>query len=418
MVVIFGLGFVGLTSALGFSEIGNKVYGIEVNPERLQLIKSGKLPFFEPGLDEALIRHLGKNFIPTTDLKTAISDSDIIYYCVGTPYGAGGAADLTYLFGAIDQTISIIKELNDGRYRVLVVKSTIPPSTCSTKIIPYVESKGLVVGKDIGVADNPEFLREGHCWDDFMNPDRIVLGTSDEKASALLQSLYKPMNVPIHVVSLNTSEFIKYLSNTLLATLISYANEMSIIADKIGDINTAEAFRILAEDKRWKNGSMATYAYPGCGYGGYCLPKDTNAMYALANSYGYTAPILRNVILTNDSMPNIILKRIINISKSNSDKIGILGLSFKPESDDVRDTPAAKIIRKLQEKGYRYIAGYDPKATEEFKKFYPDLKIRYYNTMDGIINSSDVLIILTAWSEFKGLQSLTDKPIVDCRFML
>lgn len=415
MVTVFGLGFVGLTTALGFAELGHKVYGIEVNKERMDIIKSGKLPFLEPGLDDALSRHLYKNFIPTDDIHAAIRDSDCIYYCVGTPYGTDGQADLKYLFQAITETIN---EIYDDKFRVLVTKSTIPPSTSSEKIIPYIESLGKHVGKDIGVANNPEFLREGHCWDDFMHPDRIVLGISDDRSKEILKGIYSKMDAPIHCVSLNTGEFIKYLSNTLLATLISYSNEMSIVADTIGGIDTAEAFHILVEDKRWNNCMMTSYVYPGCGYGGYCLPKDTNALYAVSKSAGYDAQILKNVILTNDNMPDVILRRIVSELRDKMSVIGILGLSFKPLSDDVRDTPAAKIIRKLLDNGYTEVYAYDPVAITEFKKYYQEYKIMYCETINELISKVDVLVITTAWDEFKQLPTMTDKTIIDCRFML
>lgn len=415
VVTVVGLGFVGLTTALGFAEYGHKVYGIEVNESRLATIKSGKLPFFEPGLDEALIRHIGKNFIPTTDWNLAVSESDFVYYCVGTPYGENGEADLTYLYGAIEQTLESMK---DSRFRVLVTKSTIPPGTTKNRIVPFIEKKGLKVGVGFGVANNPEFLREGHCWDDFINADRIVLGVSDEKSAEMLKNLYEKAGCPVHTVSLNTGEFIKYLSNTSLALLISYSNEMSMAADALGDIDVAKAFRILHEDKRWQTGSIRTYFYPGCGYGGYCLPKDTNAFYANAKSAGFDGQMLKNTICVNDAMPDVTANRIIKVCANSSDKvIGILGLSFNPGSDDVRDTPAAKIIRKLNEYGYKKIVAYDPIAIDEFRKHY-DLTVEYENKLEDVIKKSDVLAITTAWSDFKDIKSKTDKPVVDCRYML
>ena len=172
-ITVFGLGFVGLTTSLGFAEYGHTVYGVEINAERLGTIKGGQLPFLEPGLDQALLRHLDKGFHPigTDRLAEAVGQSDCIYYCVGTPYGKDGQADLTYLFSAISQTLDVRPA---NKYQVLVVKSTIPPSTTSQKIIPFLQEKGLNVGTDLGVANNPEFLREGHCWDDFIHADRIV----------------------------------------------------------------------------------------------------------------------------------------------------------------------------------------------------------------------------------------------------
>ena len=418
VVTIFGLGFVGLTTALGFCEYGHTVYGVEVNDKRLATIKGGKLPFLEPGLDDALVRHLGKKFHPISaaELNKAISESDAVYYCVGTPYGKDGQADLKYLYGAIDMTLEQIK---DNKFRVLVTKSTIPPSTTERKVIPYLESKGKKVGVDLGAANNPEFLREGHCWDDFMNADRIVLGVSDEKSEKVLREIYASVKEPVFCVSLNTGEFIKYLSNTLLATLISYSNEMSVAADAIGNIDVAQAFRILHMDKRWGGAAMASYAYPGCGYGGYCLPKDTNAFYAVTRTAGFDGQILKNVINVNDNMPKFIAKRIDKAVGGNKNlTLGILGLSFKPGSDDVRDTPSAKIIRELVALGYTKVVGYDPVANEEFKSLYTDLSLDYSKSYDEILLKADAFVIATAWPEFKDVKDRTTKKVVDCRYML
>ena len=417
VITVFGLGFVGLTTSLGFAEYGHTVYGVEISEGRLATIRQGKLPFLEPGLDEALTRHLNKNFFPISidGLEEAVQQSDCVYYCVGTPYGKDGQADLTYLFAAIEQTLAARPQ---DRYQVLVVKSTIPPSTTSQKIIPFIEEKGLKVGTDIGVANNPEFLREGHCWDDFMNADRIVLGVSDDRSASVLRQVYATVKEPVFCVSLNTGEFIKYLSNTLLATLISYSNEMSVVADTIGGIDTAEAFRILHMDKRWGGATMASYVYPGCGYGGYCLPKDTNALYAVARTAGFDAQILHHVIDTNDQMPSFIARKIIRaIGDDKEQRIGILGLSFKPGSDDVRDTPSAKIIKALMDAGYKNICGYDPVAIDEFKKYY-SLPIDYVASYDDILNQSQSLVITTAWPEFRDVRERTAKPVVDCRYML
>ena len=301
MVTVVGLGFVGLTTALGFAEYGHKVYGIEADPMRMAIIQSGKLPFLEPGLDEALTRHLGRNFVPTTDWETALADSECVYYCVGTPYGEDGQADLSYLYGALEQTLIAIR---DEKFRVLVTKSTIPPSTTEKRIIPFLVKHGVNVPEQLGVANNPEFLREGHCWEDFTHTDRVVLGVSDARSEKVLRGLYANETAPVYCVSLNTGEFIKYLSNTSLACLISYANEMSLAADAIGGIDVAKAFRILHMDKRWQTGTIRSYFYPGCGYGGYCLPKDTNAFYALCKSNGFDGQILKQAIDRNDRMPD------------------------------------------------------------------------------------------------------------------
>ena len=415
VTTVVGLGFVGLTTALGFADNGHKVYGLEASPERLALIKAGKLPFLEPGLDEALGRNLDKNFLPTDDWEQAIGESECVYYCVGTPYGENGQADLTYLYGAMEQTLNAI---HDGKFRVLVVKSTVPPSTCERRVIPFLQERGVAVPEQMGVANNPEFLREGHCWDDFTHPDRIVLGVSDSRSEELLRRLYAWTDVPVIGVSLNTGEFIKYLSNTSLAALISYSNEMSMAADAIGGIDTAQAFRVLHMDKRWQTGTIRAYCYPGCGYGGYCLPKDTNAFYAVAKGAGFDGKILKDVIAVNEAMPEVTARRIIRAAGEDKNVcIGILGLSFNVGSDDVRDAPSGHIIRALNEAGYGNIVAYDPVAMEGFARSYK-LQYRCARDYDAAVEQADVLAITTAWPEFGDIREKTDKPVVDCRFML
>ena len=414
MVTVVGLGFVGLTTALGFAEYGHKVYGLEANPERLVAIRQGELPFMEPGLDKALARHLGKNFIPTVDWDAAVADSEYVYYCVGTPYGQNGQADLTYLYSAIEQTL---RAVHDNKFRVLIIKSTIPPSTTGQRVIPFLEERGIKIPEQLGVANNPEFLREGHCWEDFINADRVVLGVSDKRSEQMLRSLYADAGAPIFAVSLNTGEFIKYLSNTVLACLISFANEMSNAADAIGGIDVAEAFRILHMDKRWQTGTIRGYFYPGCGYGGYCLPKDTNAFYAAAKDMGFDGQILRHVISTNDAMPEAAAHRIIKAAGvDQSVCIGILGLSFNPGSGDIRDTPSAKIIRVLNDAGYTNIVAYDPVAMDEFQQHYK-LSCRCATAYEDVLEDAAVVAITTAWPMFRDIKEKTTKPVVDCRYM-
>lgn len=415
MVTVVGLGFVGLTTALGFAEYGHKVYGIESNPERLSTIQSGKLPFLEPGLDDALARHLGENFFPTTDWKTAVENSEVIYYCVGTPYGENGEADLTYLYGALEQTLDVI---SDKKFRVLVTKSTIPPGTTANRIIPFLQEQGVKIPEELGVANNPEFLREGHCWEDFTNADRIVLGINDSRSEMTLRKLYTNEKAPVCCVSINTGEFIKYLSNTSLACLISYANEMSLAADAIGGVDVAKAFRILHMDKRWQTGSIRNYFYPGCGYGGYCLPKDTNAFYSAAKGQGFDGQILKQIIAVNNAMPTATAQRIVQAAGTDRNVcIGILGLAFNVGSDDVRDAPSSKIIAALNHSGYRNIVAYDPVAIEAFRTHY-DVDCRYTANYDELIRQAGVIAILTAWPEFLDIRSKTSVPIVDCRYML
>lgn len=415
MVTVVGLGFVGLTTALGFAEYGHKVYGIEADPKRLHAIQNGKIPFLEPGLDGMLSRHLWRNFIPTSNWEQSIADSECVYYCVGTPYGEDGSADLTYLYTALDQTV---QSIHDDKFRVLVTKSTIPPSTTEKYIIPFLKNHGMDIPKQLGVANNPEFLREGHCWEDFTHADRIVLGISDPCSEEILQRLYAKAAAPVCCVSLNTGEFIKYLSNTSLACLISYANEMSIAAEAIGGIDIAQAFRILHMDKRWQTGSIRSYFYPGCGYGGYCLPKDAIAFYSRCRSSGVESQILKSVIDLNDAMPQVTAHRITRAVNGNKDAcIGTLGLSFNPGSDDVRDTPSAKIIYALNEAGYQNIIAYDPVAIQAFQEHY-FCTCRYTEMYDTLLEQADIAVITTAWEMFSDIKMRFEKPVVDCRYML
>lgn len=414
-VAVFGLGFVGLTTALGFAETGCKVFGIDVDEGRKSTLRGGAVPFHEPHMEGILKKHLDRDFFVTDNITGAVGESTYIFYCVGTPYGADGGADLSFLFSAIDSTLDAIQ---DERFRVLVTKSTIPPSTTAEKILPYIKGKG---GKaeHLGVANNPEFLREGHCWEDFMEADRIVLGVNDEKSRALLTELYEPMGIPIKCVTHSTGEFVKYLSNTLLATMVSYSNEMAQAADAFGGIEVAEAFRILHMDKRWGGCSMADYVYPGCGYGGYCLPKDTSAFYAQAAEKGFDAQILKQVIQTNTERPKQIAQKVAAcLDGDTAGTIGILGLSFKPGSDDVRDTPSWKIIQALRQLGCKDIVGYDPVAMGEFRRRYPDAGIRYAHSLQEAYGQADALAITTAWEEFRDVTKLGDKKVVDCRYML
>jgi len=419
-VTVFGLGFVGLTTALGFADMGYRVYGVDIDKKRKDTLRAGELPFAEPHMQDVLKKHLGKNFMVTDDVVSAVRESEYIFYCVGTPYGEDGSADLTYLFSAIDSTIGAIVDKKgnplDGRFRLMITKSTIPPSTTSDKIAPYVASKGKI-SKNIGIANNPEFLREGYCWDDFVNADRIVVGCDDDRTKEMMDILYKPMNVPKFFVSHSTGEFVKYLSNTILATLISYSNEMASVADRIGGIDIPKAFRILHMDKRWNGCAMTSYVYPGCGYGGYCLPKDTCALLAQSKNRGFEPQILKEVIATNENRPRT-MAEVISRGLNKKSRIGILGLSFKPGSDDVRDTPALKIIKELQKKGYNKIYAYDPAANREFALRYPDIKITILDSMKEIYDECDVLAIVTAWAEFRKIREYGDKRIIDCRYML
>jgi UDPglucose 6-dehydrogenase len=416
MITVLGLGFVGLTTGLGFAKKGFKTYGFDINPERISKLRNLEIPFHEPHLDEALADTIGDTFLLNDSLDTAINKSDIIFICVGTPSAPDGSADLTYLIGAINEILNV----KDDTYKVIVIKSTVPPSTITTQIIPFLESKNVEVGKDLGIVSNPEFLREGYCWEDFMYPDRIVIGSEDERANILLGKIYEPFEAPVHFVTHNTSEFIKYLSNSLLSTLISFSNEMSMIADSIGKIDIPEAFKILHEDKRWfgSPAPMSSYVYPGCGYGGYCLPKDTLALHSIAKENGYDATILKSNLETNQKVKDFVIKKILESDMPKDTPIGILGLAFKGNSDDVRLAPSKDIIEKLIANGFTNIFAYDPKANESFSREYPQLNIHYCDSLEEILALSSDLVVLTVWSEFiEKKELINSRNVFDFRYI-
>ncbi len=410
-ITVIGLGFVGLTAALGFADRGFSVRGFDSNKEFSRQITNGIIPFLEPGLPEALQRTLGRDFSVASSAEDAVKSADIIFFCVGTPCDVNGNADLTSLLSAID---SVAEFVRSGC--VFVVKSTVPPGTTEEKILPYVREKEI----GVSVAVNPEFLRESYSWMDFTVPDRIVCGVElkDDNARKILAQIYSPFNAPIHFVTPNTAEFIKYLSNSMLATLISFSNEMAALVESVGSVNVGEAFKILHEDHRLKGSGIASYIYPGCGYGGYCLPKDTVALSALARERGFEPNILNEVIALNNRMPVLTAEKIKRSAKSRTEKIGVLGLSFKPDSDDVRDSSAAKIIKCLIDGGYSNIYAYDPVAADRFRDVYA-LDIIYCETKEQVCEECDIIALVTTWKEFYGIDKYYPRKIfVDCRYYL
>jgi len=408
-ITVMGLGFVGLTTALGLAEKGHTVMGYDANTTKTTELASGKVSLYEPNLPEALSRHLGKNFNVLQTLPETAANVQAVFICVGTPCGNDGAADLRYVFSALDMLEPILKA--DSFNGVIIIKSTVPPGTTKTRIIPYLRKKNV----NVPVVNNPEFLREGYCWDDFINPDRIVIGTEDTAAIEVMKAIYKDFNAPVIVTSHNTAEFVKYLSNNMLANMISFSNEMSMIANAIGDVSIKQAFETLHLDKRWGKAGMRHYVYPGCGFGGYCLPKDLEAMIAQAKSYGITPALLESVQDVNKSMSSFFANQI---TADVSENIGILGLSFKPKSDDVRSTPAAEIISSLINKGYKSLFVYDPEANRTFQKEF-SFPVHYCESADEVCDKAKTVIIVTAWSQFKEIDKRwPDVKFIDGRYML
>lgn len=415
MIGVIGLGFVGLTTALGLSHKGFRVFGYDCSPDKTRSLQSGSPAFHEPQLPEMLQRYGGASFSLVETSADLVNQCSIIFFCVGTPAAANGHADLSLLFAAIDSVLGVLERT---RYVTFVIKSTVPPGTTRNRIQPFIESRGFICGQHIGLINNPEFLREGHAWDDFTEPDRIVIGADHPLAAAPLEKLYQVFGAPIFTVSLNEAEFIKYLSNTLLATMISFSNEQSMIAHAIGNINIAEAFDIVHRDKRWGDhrSTMKSYVYPGCGFGGYCLPKDTLALSACARDMGIVPRLLDAVLAINADIKTFASQQVA-LHMSPAQTIGILGLAFKPGTDDVRDTPAAAIIATLLENDYSNIVAYDPLAMDNFDREY-HLPIRYVENLETIIQLADCLVITTSWNEFPSAVRDIAKPVFDFRYYI
>ena len=411
MVTVIGLGFVGLTTALGFAELGNRVYGVEVNAERRNMLLNGKIDFEEAALPELLQKHLGRSFLLEPSLAEAVADSELIFLCVGSPCRDDGAVDLTQLITAVKEILAVLPD--DGVFRVLVIKSTVPPGTCRDVVEPMIRAMGIGPER-IAVASNPEFLREGHCWEDFSDPGKIVIGVSDARAEEKLRALYAGVNAPLHVLTQNGAEFSKYLSNVILASLISLSNEFAAAAESFGDIDVKGVFRALHDDKRLKNSGIASYLYPGCGFGGYCLPKDTKAFCAALEKTGYHSDLVNEVLSINERAAERLCGKVLE-SADLRQPIGILGLSFKPGSDDVRDTPAARIIEKLMEGGVRQILAYDPLAIPSFKRAYPALQIGFAESAEELLSACGTVVLVTAWEEFRTLD-YTGKVLFDGRY--
>ena len=410
MITVFGLGFVGITTALYFSEkVGINVYGVDKDVQKIEMLNNSKLPFSEDKLEELLKRNINKKFFISKNLKDEINKSKYIFICVDTSMKEDGSADLSSVFNVLDE---IINKVDKSTYRTIIIKSSIPPTTTEKTIIPYIETNGLTIGVDIGLCVNPEFLREGCSYNEIENPNHIIIGCNDKNTKQQMYELYKHEKNNIFNVNYSTAEFIKYLSNSLLANLISFANEMAVAAEKLGNIEVKEAFNILKLDNRWNDCEMKNYVHPIGKYGGYCLPKDTNALYNIIKKSGFDSKILKSTISINNELEEHFVQRIISEVKPQK-KIGILGLSFKPNSDDVRDTSSYYVIKKLKENNYNSILAYDPISINNFRETYSNLEVEYIYEYKKIIEKSDVLIILTIWPEFKNIKKITEKLVID-----
>jgi UDPglucose 6-dehydrogenase len=382
-----------LVSSVCFAELGHSVDLIEIDEGKVEAINSGKPPIYETGLEELLSKHVGGNLRAITGYGD-VRESDLSFICVGTPPRPDGSADLSMVEIA---SRSIGRSLQEPEgYHVVVVKSTVPPGTTQDLVMPTVLMYSGGVGEKLGFATNPEFLREGLAVHDFMHPDRIVIGSSEAKARDLVESAYNGLNAPIVGVGLSAAEMIKYASNALLATKISFSNEIGNICKKLS-IDVYEVMRGVGMDHR----ISPHFLNAGAGFGGSCFPKDVMAMIRLGEGLGEDPVLLKSVMEVNERQPfkmvELLEKRIGPLLGK---EIAILGLAFKNDTDDVRDSRSVPVIKELLRKG-ALIRAYDPLAAPNMRGIIPD--IEYCESAAGALKNADGCLIMTEWPEFGQL---------------
>jgi UDPglucose 6-dehydrogenase len=411
MISIIGSGYVGLITGVGFALRGHKVICMDIDKTKVSKINSGVPPIYEEGLEDCMKRVINNNFEATNDMSHAISNSSITFIAIGTPSNSDGSINLKYIESAAD---NLGKELKKKGYHLVVVKSTVLPETTEKTVIPILEkSSGKKAGRDFGVCMNPEFLREGKAMDDFMNPDRIVIGELDKKAGDMLEGLYKDFNSTIIRTNLKTAEMIKYTSNAFLAMKVSFSNEIGNMCKKLG-IDVYDVMDGIGHDKRIGR----RFLNAGCGFGGSCFPKDVKALISKAKDIGYEPKLLEETLLLNERQKIKMVEHLKKKMSIKDKKIAILGLAFKPDTDDTRESPAIDIISRLKELG-AIISVYDPRAN--VKSIFPD--IEHANSINQALNNAHACLIITDWDEFKQLEDkdfdiMKNKVIIEGRKVL
>ena len=392
-IAVIGTGYVGLVTGTCFAETGNNVICVDINEKKVQRLRRGEIPIFEPGLDIIFDRNTkdGRlNF--TTDLREAVNASQIIFLALPTPPGEDGSADLSYIMGVAEQLSDMITE-----YKVIVDKSTVPVGTAE-KVASILAKK--LPKKMFDVVSNPEFLREGVAVEDFLKPDRVVVGTNSEKARKLMRQLYEPyvrQGNPIHFMDERSAELTKYAANSYLATRISFMNEIANLCEKVGA--DVDMVRIgMGSDSRIGN----RFLFPGIGYGGSCFPKDVQALAKTASQHSYDFKILKSVMKINDIQKGVLTKKVRKYYKGDLEgkTFAVWGLAFKPNTDDIREAPALVIIDELLAAGAS-VRAFDPEAMDNVREIYDD-KVKFCSNMYEALINADALLVLTEWGEFRN----------------
>jgi len=406
-ICMIGTGYVGLVTGTCFAETGNDVICVDNDAEKIKLLNEGHVPIYEPGLDEMIKRNVSEGRLSfTTDLARGVKESLFIFIAVGTPSSEDGSADLSSVW-SVGRAIG--QHMNG--YKIVVTKSTVPVGTTErVKAIIAQETK-----EQFDVASNPEFLKEGAAIDDFMKPDRVVVGTSDPRVTELMKELYEPFvrtGKPILMMDIRSSELTKYAANAMLATRISFMNEMANLCEKLGaDVNLVR--RGMGSDPR----IGSSFLFPGVGYGGSCFPKDVRAIIKFGLEAGYAMKILPMVEEVNYLQKRMLAEKVIDYFGGNvkGKKIALWGLSFKPKTDDMRDAPAIEIINLLLAAG-AVIEVFDPVAAKETKKIFGE-RIGYGIKNYDVLKDADALLVITEWNEFREpdfakIKSLMKNPVI------
>lgn len=395
-IAIVGTGYVGLVSGACFAEMGITVYCVDINEQKIESLKNGIIPIYEPNLDRLVAHNIEANRLRfTTNLQDVLSDVSIIFTAVGTPPDEDGSADLSYVL-EVARTIG----RNMQEYKLIVTKSTVPVGTAEKvreTIAHELRARGVLI--DFDVASNPEFLKEGNAIEDFMKPDRVVVGVDSERAKELMTQLYKPMllnNFRVIFMDIPSAEMTKYAANAMLATRISFMNDIANLCERVG-ANVSMVRQGIGSDTRIGN----KFLYPGCGYGGSCFPKDVKALMSTANQCGYHMQVLDAVERVNEKQKNILFEKLSSFYNGDlkGKRIALWGLAFKPGTDDMREAPSLVLIESLLKAKCDIIA-YDPVAMEEACRRLGDRIIYAQNIYESVLNA-DAILHVTEWKEYR-----------------
>ncbi|MCE5296317.1 MAG: UDP-glucose/GDP-mannose dehydrogenase family protein [Euryarchaeota archaeon] len=405
-LAVVGTGYVGLVTGACFSHLGNDVTCIDVIEDKVRTINSGKVPIFEPGLEDMVKEGLASGHLRATTDFSKVTEADFIFICVGTPSFDDGSLDLKYVKDAAGQIGTAIS--NSSNVPVIIMKSTVMPRTTQHVVMPILEkASGRKAGTGFGLAMNPEFLKEGAAVQDFLHPDRIVIGAIDDASYGKVAELYNDFDCPILHVPLSTAEMVKVASNAFLATKISFVNEVGNICKAMGI-----DFRQVAVGMGMDARIGKLFLRPGCGFGGSCFPKDLEGIIAEGRKYDASTYLLEAVRKVNREQPLKLVRLLENKMAVKGRTIAVLGLAFKPETDDIREASSLTIVRELLARGAK-VRAYDPKAMDLFRKSFP--QITYCRDAEDCISGSDAIMIVTEWKEFADPSLYGDKLVVDGR---